>query len=164
MLLARLPIVQGDVPVLRRKAVKVAKIDDHVRNLAADLHDTLSNVAGVGLAAPQVGISERVVAIRVPENYLSDDQPPIVLTLVNPEIVQASGDQYGPEGCLSLPDLVADVPRANKVTVRTLDLDGNRTRIHAEGEFARIFQHEIDHLDGILFTDRVIDRKSIRKL
>lgn len=150
--------------MLRRKAVKVAKIDDHVRNLATDLHDTLANVSGVGLAAPQVGIAERVVAIRVPENYLGDDQPPIVLTLVNPEIVQASGDQYGPEGCLSLPDVVADVPRANKVTVRTLDLEGNRQRIHAEGEFARIFQHEIDHLDGILFTDRVIDRNSIRKL
>jgi len=162
--LARLPIVQGDVPVLRRKAAKVARIDDHVRNLAADLHDTLSNAAGVGLAAPQVGVSERVVAIRVPENYLSDDQPPIVLTLVNPEIVQASGDQYGPEGCLSLPDIVADVPRAQKITVRTLDLDGNRQRIHAEGEFARIFQHEIDHLDGILFTDRVTDKKSIRRL
>lgn len=162
--MARLPIVKGDVPVLRRKAEKVAKIDDHVRNLAADLHDTLSNVAGVGLAAPQVGVSERVVAIRVPENYLSDDQPEIVLTLVNPEIVQESGEQYGPEGCLSLPDIIGDVPRANKVTVRTLDLDGNRQRIHAEGEFARIFLHEIDHLDGILFIDRVIDKSSIRKL
>lgn len=162
--MARLPIVQGDVPVLRRKAEKIGKIDDHVRNLAADLHDTLANVAGVGLAAPQVGVSERVVAIRVPENYLADDQPEIVLTLINPEIVQASGDQYGPEGCLSLPDIVADVPRANKVTVRTLDLDGNRQRIHAEGEFARIFLHEIDHLDGILFTDRVIDPRSVRRL
>jgi peptide deformylase len=162
--LARLPIVQGDVPVLRRKAVKVGKIDDHVRNLAADLHDTLANVAGVGLAAPQVGVSERVVAIRVPENYLGDDQPPIVLTLINPEVVQESGEQYGPEGCLSLPNIVADVPRSNKITVRTLDLDGNRQRIHAEGEFARIFLHEIDHLDGVLFTDRVIDKNSIRKL
>ncbi|CAN5648458.1 peptide deformylase [soil metagenome] len=162
--MARLPIVQGDVPVLRRKAVKVGKIDDHVRNLAADLHDTLSEVAGVGLAAPQVGVSERVVAIRVPENYLGDDQPAIVLTLINPEIVQESGEQYGPEGCLSLPNIVADVPRSNKITVRTLDLDGNRQRIHAEGEFARIFLHEIDHLDGVLFTDRVIDKNSIRKL
>jgi peptide deformylase len=162
--MAKLPIVQGDVPILRRKAAKVGRIDEHVRNLARDLHDTLSDVAGVGLAAPQVGVLERVVAVRVPEGYLGEDQPEIVLTLVNPEIVQASGEQYGPEGCLSLPDLVADVPRANKVTVRTLDLDGNRQRIHAEGEFARIFQHEIDHLDGILFTDRVIDPGSVRRL
>jgi peptide deformylase len=116
------------------------------------------------LAAPQVSVLERVVAIRVPEHYLSEDQPEIVLTLINPEIVQASGEQTGPEGCLSLPKLVADVPRANKVTVRALDLDGARQRINAEGEFARIFQHEIDHLDGILFTDRVIDKASIRRL
>ena len=162
--MARLPIVQGDVPVLRRRAVKIGRIDAHVRSLAQDLHDTLSEVSGVGLAAPQIGVSERVVAVRVPEGYLGEDQPEIVLTLVNPEIVQASGEQYGPEGCLSLPDLVADVPRANKVTVRTLDLDGNRQRIHAEGEFARIFQHEIDHLDGILFTDRVINPGSVRRL
>jgi peptide deformylase len=162
--MAQLPIVQGDVPVLRRKAAKVVRVDEHVRSLARDLHDTLGGVAGVGLAAPQIGVSERVVAIRVPAGYLAEDQPEIVLTLVNPEIVQASGEQVGPEGCLSLPDIVADVPRANKVTVRTLDLDGNRQRIHAEGEFARIFQHEIDHLDGILFTDRVIDPASVRRV
>ena len=162
--MAKLPIVQGDVPILRKKSAKVGRIDGRIVRLANDLHETLANVAGVGLAAPQVSVLERVVAIRVPEHYLSDDQPEIVLTLINPEIVQASGEQTGSEGCLSLPKLVADVPRANKVTVRALDLDGSRQRINAEGEFARIFQHEIDHLDGILFTDRVIDKSSIRRL
>ena len=162
--MAKLPIVQGDVPILRKKSAKVGRIDGRIVRLANDLHETLANVAGVGLAAPQVSVLERVVAIRVPENYLGEDQPEIVLTLINPEIVQASGEQTGPEGCLSLPKLVADVPRANKVTVRALDLDGSRQRINAEGEFARIFQHEIDHLDGILFTDRVIDKASIRRL
>lgn len=158
-----LPIVTGDVPILRRRSEKIRMIDDRIQNLAADMHETLADAVGVGLAAPQIGVSERLVAVRVPANYLEEGQGEITLTLVNPEIVTSSGEQYGPEGCLSLPGIVASLPRAERVTVRWLDLDGNRQRITATGEYARIFQHEIDHLDGILFLDRVTDRSSIKR-
>ena len=158
-----LPIVTGDVPILRRRSEKIRTIDDRIRNLAADMQETLADAAGVGLAAPQIGVSERLVAVHVPANYLEEGQDEITLTLVNPEIVTSSGEQYGPEGCLSLPGIVASLPRADRVTVRWLDLDGNRQRITATGEYARIFQHEIDHLDGILFLDRVTDRSSIKR-
>jgi len=159
----RMPIVTGDVPILRRKAEKIRSVDERIRNLAADMHATLSEAAGVGLAAPQVGISERLVVVQVPDNYLEEGQEEITLTLINPELVNASGEQYGPEGCLSLPGIVASLPRAERVTVRWLDLDGNRQRVTATGEYARIFQHEIDHLDGILFLDKVIDPASIKR-
>jgi peptide deformylase len=159
----RLPIVTGDVPILRRKAEKIRTVDDRIRHLADDMHETLLDAAGVGLAAPQIGISERLVVVRVPANYLEEGQEEIILTLVNPELVTASGEQYGSEGCLSLPGIVASLPRAERVTVRWNDLDGNRHRITATGEYARIFQHEIDHLDGILFLDKVIDRSSIKR-
>jgi peptide deformylase len=159
----KLPIVTGDVPILRRKAEKIRSVDDRIRNLAADMHETLAEAAGVGLAAPQIGVSERLVVVRVPANYLEEGQDEIVQTLVNPEIVTASGEQYGSEGCLSLPGIVASLPRSERVTVRWLDLDGHRHRETAHGEYAKIFQHEIDHLDGILFLDRVIDKSSIRR-
>jgi len=158
-----MPIVTGDVPILRRTAAKIRTIDDRIRNLAADMHETLLDAAGVGLAGPQVGISERIVAVHVPADYLEEGQAEISLTLINPEIVTASGEQHGPEGCLSLPGIVASLPRAERVTVRWLDLDGNRQRVTATGEYARIFQHEIDHLDGILFLDKVIDPTSIKR-
>ncbi len=159
----RMPIVTGDVPILRKTAVRIRTIDDRIRNLAADMHETLLDAAGVGLAGPQVGVSERIVAVHVPADYLEEGQAEINLTLINPEIVTASGEQYGPEGCLSLPGIVASLPRAERVTVRWLDLDGNRQRLTATGEYARIFQHEIDHLDGILFLDKVIDPNSIKR-
>ena len=159
----RMPIVTGDVPILRRKAEKIRTVDDRIKNLAADMHETLSEAAGVGLAGPQVGISERIVVVQVPAGYLEEGQDAITLTLINPELVNASGEQYGPEGCLSFPGIVADLPRAERVTVRWLDLDGNRHRLSATGEYARIFQHEIDHLDGILFLDKVIDPASIKR-
>lgn len=159
----RLPIVTGDVPLLRRKSEKIRTVDDRIRNLAVDMHETLRDAAGVGLAAPQIGVNERLVVINVPANYLEEGQEEITQTLVNPEIVTASGEQYGSEGCLSLPGIVASLPRSQRVTVRWQDLDGNRHRLTAEGEYARIFQHEIDHLDGILFLDRVIDKSSIKR-
>jgi peptide deformylase len=159
----KLPIVTGDVPILRRKAEKIRNVDDRIRNLAADMHETLADAAGVGLAAPQIGVSERLVVVNVPANYLEEGQETITLTLVNPEIVTASGEQYGSEGCLSLPGIVASLPRSERVTVRWHDLDGARHRVTAHGEYAKIFQHEIDHLDGILFLDRVIDKSTIKR-
>lgn len=160
----RLPIVTGDVPILRRRAEKIRSVDERIRNLAADMHETLAQAAGVGLAAPQIGVSERLVVVRVPANYLEENQAEITHTLVNPEIVTASGEQYGSEGCLSLPGIVARLTRSDRVTVRWHDLDGNRHRLTAQGEYAKIFQHEIDHLDGILFLDRVIDKSTIKRL
>ncbi|MGH7555547.1 MAG: peptide deformylase [Longimicrobiales bacterium] len=146
----------GD-PVLRRKAKPVAELDSGVRALINDLFDTMYKEEGVGLAAPQVGISERVIVIDPHDPEL---QP---LALVNPRIVQHGEElDRGEEGCLSLPGLKDIVERPATVVVEGLGRDGQPLHIEASGLLARILQHEIDHLDGILFVDRVSPLK--RKL
>jgi peptide deformylase len=154
-------ITEGD-PRLRQKAVRIKSIDDGLRRLARDMWDTLQAANGVGLAAPQVGVLRRLIIVHIPAGFEHEDDPEIKLTLVNPEIVKASGRQVGPEGCLSIPGWVGDVPRAMHVTVKARDLDDREVRIKASGFLARVLQHEIDHLDGILFVDRVEDRSTLR--
>lgn len=154
-------ITEGD-PRLRQKAVRIKSIDDGLRRLARDMWDTLQAANGVGLAAPQVGVLRRLIIVHIPAGFEQEDDPEIKLTLVNPEIVKASGRQVGPEGCLSIPGWVGDVPRAMNVTVKARDLDDREVRIKASGFLARVLQHEIDHLDGILFVDRVEDRSTLR--
>ncbi len=149
----------GDA-VLRRKAEPVTEIDDEVRTLINDLFDTMYQEDGVGLAAPQVGVSERIAVIdpRDPE------VPPFAI--INPEIRDIGTEvDRGEEGCLSLPGLKDIVERAASVTVDALDRNGERLHIEAKGLLARILQHEIDHLDGILFIDRVspLKRKMLLK-
>lgn len=139
----------GD-PVLREKAAPVAALTDEVRRLIADMFDTMYAEDGVGLAAPQVGESHRVIVVDPRE----PDVPP--LALINPVIVEASGEtERGEEGCLSIPGLREVVERAVSVRVEALDRDGAPITIEADGLLARILQHEVDHLDGILFFDRV---------
>jgi peptide deformylase len=146
----------GD-PVLRRKAKPVAELDSDVRTLINDLFDTMYKEEGVGLAAPQVGISERVIVI---DPHDPEVQP---FALVNPRIVQLGEElDRGEEGCLSLPGLKDIVERPATVVVEGLGRDGQPLHIEASGLLARILQHEIDHLDGILFVDRVSPLK--RKL
>jgi peptide deformylase len=154
-------ILEGD-PRLRQKAVKVRRVDDEVRRLMRDMHESMKVEKGVGLAAPQVGILRRVIVICVPEGLEHEGDPEIRYSLANPEIVRSSGRQVGPEACLSIPDWYGDVPRAMNVTVKARDENDREVRIKASGYLARILQHEIDHLDGILFTDRVEDRSTLQ--
>ncbi len=144
-------------PVLRRKARKVTDFGSDLQVLIDDMVETMRDAPGVGLAAPQVGVPLRVVVIewRDEENEENEETPPKLYMLVNPEIMRSSQDlELGTEGCLSVPGFVGDVERAQTVTVRGFNRRGQPMRIKAGGWLARIFQHEIDHLDGVLFTDR----------
>ena len=154
-------IVSTPEPVLRRKARPVNKFDGDLRQLIDDMIETMRAAPGVGLAAPQVGISERVIVVEYaePEEVEEGQEPvevePKLYILVNPEIVKASPEtETGIEGCLSVPLLVGEVERAHTVKVRGRNAHGKPVRLKAEGWLARIFQHEIDHLNGVLFTDR----------
>lgn len=142
---------------LRQKSAPVDVIDDSVRQLAADLFETMHDANGVGLAAPQVGILKRMAVIHVPAGYDEDEDEEVNLVLINPEVVRAGGQTVGPEGCLSFPDLVGEVSRYTTVTVKARGLDGKSYKVKARGVLAVALQHEIDHLDGILFFDRMPD-------
>jgi peptide deformylase len=137
-----------DHPVLRRKAKKINRFDAYLERLVADMFETMRAAPGVGLAAPQIGESIRVLVAEYEDEHVA---------LVNPEILKKSDEiLLGTEGCLSIPGVVGeDVPRSAAVTVKARDPKGKEIRIKAEGWFARILQHEIDHLDGILFTDHI---------
>ena len=143
--------------VLRKKAEPISKFDKDLQKLVDDMVETMREAPGVGLAAPQVGISERVVVIEF--GHEDDEEIPKQLyVLINPEIVKMSDETVrGIEGCLSVPGLVGSVDRARVVTVRAQDQQGKKIKIRAVGWLARIFQHEIDHLDGVLYTDRAVE-------
>ncbi len=138
----------GD-PVLRESCEAVAELDEDLRRLIEDLQETMYDADGIGLAAPQVGVPLRV--------FVYDIRDPEVApgVLVNPEIVAREGSVREEEGCLSLPGLTEIVERDERVTVRGLDGEGNEVELQAEGLLSRCIQHESDHLDGILFVDRV---------
>jgi len=149
--MALLEILQAPHPVLKAKAAPVAQVDDRLRQLAADMFETMYKAPGIGLAAPQVGIAERLVVLDVAEG---EERRPMVL--VNPEILWKSGERgTAEEGCLSLPGQFADVTRPLAVKVRFLDEQGEARELEAEGLLARCVQHEIDHLDGVLFVDHL---------
>jgi len=132
-------------PVLRKVARKVNKIDETIRKLSEDMIQTVKLAGGVGLAAPQVGVSLRVIVVNLePEPF----------TLINPSLVSFSGEDYDMEGCLSLPGLFATVKRHSRVTVKGLNLKGKKVTVEADGLLSRVLQHEIDHLEGILIIDR----------
>jgi len=137
-------VLMGD-PVLREKAKPVKEINDSIIRLLDNMRDTLHEYEGVGLAAPQIGISKRVIVVETDDEYYE---------LINPEIVKEEGRMMAIEGCLSIPQLTGKVKRAARVTVKGLNREGKEVTIEADGILARAFQHEIDHLDGILFVDR----------
>lgn len=149
-------ILTLDKPVLRTRAKKVSRFDAYLQRLVDDMWETMRAAPGVGLAAPQVGESIRVLVAEY------EDQ---AVALVNPEIVKRSDDEVlGTEGCLSIPGFVGDdVPRARAVTVKARDPRGKEIRVKAEDWFARVLQHEIDHLDGVLFIDR-IPKENVRRV
>ena len=132
--------------VLTTKAIRVPKVDDAVRRLMDDMVETMFEANGVGLAAPQVNVPLRVIVLRV------DNQ---IYQIANPEMVRCHGEQTGLEGCLSVPGLVGEVTRCERVVAKGVNRHGKQIRIKGDGLLARAVQHEIDHLDGILFTTRV---------
>jgi peptide deformylase len=147
---ALLPIILStdEDPVLTTKATRVPRVDDAIRKLMDDMVETMIDAHGAGLAAPQVGVSHRVIVLRV------DNQ---VYQLANPEMVRCEGEQTGIEGCLSVPGLIGEVTRCERVVARGLNRHGKEIRVKGDGLLARAIQHEIDHLDGILFTTKVIE-------
>lgn len=149
---------------LRQKAAPVERVDESIRALLRDMRETMIDAHGVGLAGPQVGEMLRVAVVHIPAGFDHEDDPEINLNLVNPEIVRAGGRETSLEGCLSFPDLVGEVPRYATVVVRARDDEGKEFRIKARGYLARALQHEIDHLDGVLFFDRMDDLSTLRYL
>jgi peptide deformylase len=144
-------------PVLRRKSRKVSAIDRSVKKLIKDMSETLHVEEGrVGLAAPQVGVSLRVAVICLPEG--AD------IILINPEIVRRKGQRLVSEGCLSIPGYVGELYRAETVTAKALDIKGKEVRIKADGLLSQALEHEIDHLDGILYIDRMENMDSLRQI
>jgi peptide deformylase len=136
--------------VLRTPGEEIVQVDDEVRTLIDDMFETMRAAEGIGLAAPQVGVSRRVLVVDLHD----EEMPP--LALVNPRVVESSrARERAEEGCLSVPGVVAVVERPSSVTVEALDRDGAPLRIEADDLLARCIQHEVDHLDGVLFLDRV---------
>jgi peptide deformylase len=138
-------------PELKKKSAPVTVIGDSVRELARDMAETMYDAPGVGLAAPQLGVHQRVIVIDVS----GKDEPPELIVAINPVIVHAEGEAYEEEGCLSVPKYAANVRRHARVIVKALDLEGVEQTWKAEELLAIAFQHEIDHLDGILFVDHL---------
>jgi len=152
--MAIIPIRTLPDTVLRQKARRVKNIDGSIHRLVDDMLQTMHEAPGVGLAAPQVGVSLRLVVIQLPEEE--------EIVLINPQIARRTGEVVGVEGCLSIPGYVADVRRAAKVTVKALDLDGKEVRLRGEDLLARALQHEIDHLNGVLFIDHLDSLDELR--
>jgi len=139
--------------ILRKKAHKVTKFDKNLKTLIDDMVETMREDPGVGLAAPQIGILEQVIVIEFGDEE-DEEVPPKLYAVVNPEIIRASDEKVmGVEGCLSVPGIVGDVERSTSIVVKGQNRNGKNVKYKLNGWIARIFQHEIDHLSGILFTD-----------
>ena len=161
-----LPILKFPDPVLRKKAKKISTFDGSLQNLITDMLETMYDAPGVGLAAPQVGESIQLIVVNASRDEDVEDS----MVLINPEITAKEGSQVDEEGCLSVLDLTASVKRYQKITVCYQDIAGECHELTTEGRFAVILQHEIDHLNGILFIDhlstlkRALYKKKIKKM
>ena len=145
----KLQIIYDGDPVLRKVSKPVEKITSKVRKLVEDMFETMYADNGIGLAAPQIAVSQRVIVVDIQTRRTKP------IALINPEITASAGEQESLEGCLSCPGLSANVKRAESVTVQGLDQNGRNVKVEAKGLLAVVLQHEIDHLDGILFIDRL---------
>ena len=155
--MAVLPICTLPDPVLKQKAKRVRTIDSSIKKLIADMLETLHAAPGrAGLAAPQIGVSLRVAVISISEE---DD-----IVIINPEIVKKSGERLVNEGCLSVPGYFGEIQRAESVTVKGLNQDGKKIRIKAEGLLAQALEHEIDHLNGIIYIDHMENLDKLSKV
>lgn len=147
-------IVEMGEPVLKEKARPVPKITPNVIKLLENMADTMYDAQGVGLAAPQVGVSKRIAVVDVGDGLIE---------LINPVIIHKEGIETDTEGCLSIPGVKGEVARATKVKVKALDRNGKEMEYEGEGLLARAFQHEIDHLDGILFVDKAQNLTKLKR-
>ena len=143
-------------PVLRQKASKVSKIDGSIQKLIDDMIETMHADAGVGLAAPQIGVSLRVAVIEIPGEE--------VITLINPEIIKRQGERVLQEACLSVPGYQGEIKRAVTVKVKAQNRQGKEFRLKGEGLLAQALEHEIDHLDGVVYIDHIKDQSKLWKL
>jgi len=153
--LSRRSILCYGAEALRKPAQPVSEINEEIQGLIDDLAETMLAAPGVGIAAPQVGVSRRIVLVR----SLEDPEGKDFLVLINPEIIRSEGKEVAEERCLSVPDLRMEVVRAEKVRVRALDRQGKPFEMEGVGLMARILQHEIDHLNGLLYIDRLSSAK-----
>jgi peptide deformylase len=149
--MAEMKIIYDGNPTLRKKAQPVKVVDSLVSQLLDDMVETMHKNSGIGLAAPQVGISKRIIVVDLGGE---DDE---IIKMVNPRIVERNGSVLGLEGCLSIPHVYGEVERAESVVVKGLDERGKPMKVDASGLLARVFQHEVDHLDGKLFTDVAVN-------
>jgi peptide deformylase len=152
------PILTSEQPLLREKSKKVTRFGDALHRLVEDMLDTMRAAYGLGLAAPQIGVLQRVVVIEMPPECDDDDNeiaPGETYVLVNPEIVKTRGEEEMEEGCLSVPGYRGLVKRATYVVLKAQDAEGHDVRYRADGLLAQAFQHELDHLDGVLYLDRL---------
>ena len=152
------PILTAENPILRQKSKKVTMFNESLQRLVDDLFDTLRSVPGVGLAAPQIGVLQRVYVVEIPAEYDEDGnevEPVESYALINPEFVKMRGEELMEEGCLSIPGYRGRVKRATNVIIKAQDLKGKPVRWRAYDFLAQVFQHEYDHLDGILYVDRI---------
>ncbi|MCD6599324.1 MAG: peptide deformylase [Dehalococcoidia bacterium] len=143
-------------PVLRQKASKVSKIDGSIQKLIDDMIETMHADAGVGLAAPQIGVSLRVAVIEIPGEE--------VITLINPEIIKRQGERVLQEACLSVPGYQGEIKRAVTVKVKAQNRQGKEFRLKGEGLLAQALEHEIDHLDGVVYVDHIKDQSKLWEL
>jgi peptide deformylase len=149
-------ILEFGAPILEQKAKRVRNFDDKLKKLADDMLETMRQASGIGLAAPQIGVPLRLTVIE-----LTDEEP---IVLINPEIVEQAGERQVTEGCLSYPGYRGETTRSEMVKVKALDLSGEKIRIKADGLLALALEHEIDHLNGILYTNRLIAKGSLYKI
>jgi len=157
------PILVLDDPRLRTKAKKVKRIDGSIQRIIDDMIDTMRDAPGAGLAATQIGVPLRIIVARAPK----DEDDPLsgrLIVLCNPEILRWEGEEEAEEGCLSVPGYVGDVKRAARVLVQGKNRADKVVRFEAQGWLARIFQHEIDHLNGMVYVDRLASPSELRKL
>jgi peptide deformylase len=155
--MAVIPIRLVPDPVLKRKALKISGVDSSVRKLIANMLDTLQDASGIGLAAPQIGASLKLVVIHIPE----EEQERV---LINPEVIKKTGEREIDERCLSIPGYKGLVKRACNVTVKARDENFKEIRVKAEGLLAQALEHEIDHLNGVLYIDLVDSQDKIKKV
>lgn len=155
--MAILEIKKFNEPVLRKKCKKVGRVDKKIKKLAIDMVQTIKKGQGIGLAASQVGVLRRVIVVQ------TDLGGQRILALVNPKIIKKSSEtEVNEEGCLSFPGIFLEIKRAKEVEIEGLDIKGKKIKLKAKGLLARVFQHEIDHLDGILFFNRLSFIKKLR--
>jgi peptide deformylase len=154
--MATIPIRIAPDRILRQKAKRVRNIDGSVNKLIGDMIETMHAASGVGLAAPQVGVSLRVIVIGIPEQ---ED-----IALINPEVVRRKGERVVNEGCLSIPGYMGKLKRSESVTVKGRDRSGKEIRIKAEELLAQALEHEIDHLNGVLYIDRLESQDDLHKI